>query len=310
MFKATLLSFVLVAFTSCTSSATTLEPVRVEPQPHTVTSDTHPIAVWEKSADDAKQAILLVHGRTWSALPDFDLQVEGEELSLMDGLVEHGYAVYAIDLRGYGETPRDASEWATPDQSAKDIANTLRWIAEQSSWDVPPHLFGWSMGSTLSQLAAQRNPELMSSLTLFGYWKDSDQKFPEEAEVNPVPAKQTNTAEAAASDFIVPRSISQKAIDAYVKASLAADPVKVDLRRYDQFNELDPAKVTVPTLVLQGEHDPIAPAEYQSKLFNRLGTAQKQWIVVAGGDHAAFMEKPRAYFIHQLVSFYKGISLK
>ena len=51
---------------------------------HSVSADGHPIAVWEKAAEGASQAILLVHGRTWSALPDFDLTVEGENLSLMD----------------------------------------------------------------------------------------------------------------------------------------------------------------------------------------------------------------------------------
>jgi hypothetical protein len=34
---------------------------------HTIDADGHPVAVWEKSADDAREAILLVHGRTWSA---------------------------------------------------------------------------------------------------------------------------------------------------------------------------------------------------------------------------------------------------
>ena len=48
-----------------------------ELQRHTVDADGHPIAVWEKRAADATEAVLLVHGRTWSALPDFDLQVEG-----------------------------------------------------------------------------------------------------------------------------------------------------------------------------------------------------------------------------------------
>ena len=56
---------------------------------HTVDADGHPLAVWEKSAAGATEAILLVHGRTWSALPDFDLRVDGEDLSLMDGLVEY-----------------------------------------------------------------------------------------------------------------------------------------------------------------------------------------------------------------------------
>ena len=273
------------------------------------TSDGHYLSLWEKSHPKNKHAILLVHGRTWSALPDFDLQVEGEDLSLMDGLVEAGYNAYAIDLRGYGGTTRDSTGWATPNRSAMDIADALVWIHEQEGDMIRPHLFGWSMGSTLSQLTAQQRPELMASLTLFGYWKDSDQQFPAEPEAYPEPARVTNTAEAAASDFITPGSISQNAIDAYVKAALEADPIRADLRRFDHYNALDPAKVTVPTLILQGEFDPIGPTEYQTKLFTRLGTSHKQWVVIKGGDHAAFMETPRALFIHSLVNFLDGICI-
>ena len=125
---------------------------------HTVDVDRHPIAVWEKSANDATEAILLVHGRTWSALPDFDLQVEGENLSLMDGLVEAGYAVFAVDLRGYGATPRDETGWNTPDRAAKDLAGVLSWIDSHNGWRIKPHLFGWSFGSTHSQLFSTKTP--------------------------------------------------------------------------------------------------------------------------------------------------------
>ena len=45
------------------------------------------------------------NGRTWSSVPDFDLQVPGESLSFMDGLNALGYAVYALDARGYGRDP-------------------------------------------------------------------------------------------------------------------------------------------------------------------------------------------------------------
>jgi alpha-beta hydrolase superfamily lysophospholipase len=276
---------------------------------HMVMADGHPMTLWEKSSPAASEAILLVHGRTWSAVPDFDLQVEGEDLSLMDGLVEAGYAVYAIDMRGYGETPRDETEWLTPDRAAKDLAIVAQWIAEQKEWRIKPHLFGWSMGSTNAQLMAQRHPKLISSLILFGYWFDNDGVIPPDTDEY-TPQKIVNTAESAASDFIVPGSISQKAINAYVALSLKSDPLKVDWKNLDQYNELDPDKVIIPTLVLQGEHDPIAPTDRQAKLYTRLGTAHKQWITIPGGDHAAFMETPRAYFIHSLVSFLKSVSPK
>ena len=289
----------VLLFAACGLSAAELER-------HTVEVDNHPIALWEKSAQGATEAILLVHGRTWSSLPDFDLQLEGEELSLMDGLVERGYAVYALDMRGYGETPRDETGWLTPSRAAADVAATLRWIATQQSWEKAPHLFGWSMGSTISQLAAQGNPNALSSLTLFGYPHDLDVYYPPDAG-DGEPAKEANTAEAAASDFITPGSISQAAIDAYVAAALEADPIRVDLRGYSDYNELDPAKVTVPTLVIVGVFDPIAPAEYQAKLYMGLGNAHKQWVTVPGGDHAAFLEAPRDYFLHALGSFLEGV---
>ena len=273
---------------------------------HTVIADGHPLAVWQKSGMQADDAILLVHGRTWSALPDFDLQVEGEDLSLMDGLVDEGFAVYAIDLRGYGETARDASGWLTPDRAAADVAIVLEWIDDQQDWRRGPHLFGWSMGSTISQLVAQRHPTLLSSLTLYGYWRDLDEVLPPD-EPGITPLRQNNTAEAAASDFITPGSISRKAIDGFVAAALASDPVRVDIRSMDNYNALDPAKVVVPTLVLQGEFDPIAPTDRQAKLFSRLGTGHRQWVVIPGGDHAAHLEKPRPLFIHSLVSFIEGL---
>lgn len=279
---------------------------REAPARHTVISDGHPIAVWEKRAATATEAVLLVHGRTWSALPDFDLQVDGEELSLMDGLVEKGYAVYAIDLRGYGETPRDESGWLTPSGAAEDVIAVLKFIDSENAWERKPHLFGWSMGSTISQLAAQRAPETLSSLTLFGYWHDPDDRFPPDPP-GLEPERQANTAEAAASDFITPGSISEAAIDAYVKAALAADPVRTDIRSLEDYNALDPGLVTMPTLVIAGEFDPLAPSDHLAKLFSRIGTGHKQWVSVPASDHAAFLETPRAYFIHELQAFFEGV---
>lgn len=281
---------------------------KAELQRHTVIADGHPVALWEKSAVGASEAILLVHGRTWSALPDFDLQVEGEELSLMDGLVAEGYTVFAVDLRGYGQTPRDETGWLSPNRAADDVAIVIDWIADSNDWALKPHLFGWSMGSTISQLMVQRHPDRVASLIMFGYWRDDDVDLPPD-EPGIEPTREINTAEAAASDFITPGSISQKAIDAYVARSLETDPVRVDVRHANQYNALDASQIHLPTLVIAGEHDPLAPAGYQAKLYTRLATGHKQWVTVPGGDHAAFLESPRAYFIHELVGFLRGVSL-
>lgn len=290
--------------TSCKTEVTTdvsINQPNKELIRHTVASDGHPIAVWEKGIKEAKGIILFVHGRTWSAVPDFDLQVEGEDLSLMDGMIAKGYTTYAVDLRGYGKTPRDSTEWSTPNVAAKDILNVLHWISKQHQ-NKKVHLFGWSMGSTLSLLATQQNSEDIASLTLFGFWKDMDVQFPENPK-NPELRKTVNTAKSAASDFIVPGSISKKAVDTYVKMALESDPIKVDWKNTHEYNSLDPVLISTPTLILQGEFDPIGPTAIQAKLFTRLKTADKSWVVISGGDHAAFMETPRNHFISSFEAF-------
>jgi alpha-beta hydrolase superfamily lysophospholipase len=273
---------------------------------HTVDSAGHSLAVFEKRpAGHAHAAVLLVHGRTWSSVPDFDLQVAGEELSLMDGLVERGFVAYAVDLRGYGATPRDDTGWATPEQSTEDVRAVLGFIAGRQGGEVP-FLFGWSNGSMVAQLTAQKYPQSIAGLVLFGYpirpgmeFRDSDVEQP---------PREPNTAANAASDFIVPGAISDAAIAAYVAASLEADPIRVDWRNLEQWRQLDPAAVHVPVLLIQGEHDPLAPTEAQAAFFSQVASPVREWVVVAGGDHAAFLEAPRDHFIAVLTDFMNRVN--
>jgi pimeloyl-ACP methyl ester carboxylesterase len=270
---------------------------------HVVRVDSHPITLWEKRPPHPKHSILLIHGRTWSALPDFDLQVPGEHLSVMDALAARGYDVYAIDLRGYGATPRDSSGWLTPDRAAADVAAVLEWMQRRSPSKERPALVGWSLGSLVAQLVAERHPELLSALVLFGR-PARDSLFAPDTGTGP-PPRRRNTAQAAASDFITPGAISKRAIDAYVSQALAADSVRADWRRLHDFDALDASRVKVPTLLMIGEHDPFyaeRPAA-QAELFVRLGTADKELVILPGGDHAALIERPALRFVQAIASF-------
>lgn len=279
------------------------ERVAAKLQRHTVQADGHPLAVWSRVPIEARDAIVLVHGRTWSARPDFDLEVEGESRSLMQALAAEGFAVYAVDLRGYGETPRDATGWLTPDRAAADLALVLSWVRTRNPDLPPPSVLGWSMGSLVAQLTAQRHPERMSAVVLYGYPRDPDAKSPEDPGDVAVPPKHATTAEAAAEDFIVPGAISDAGRDAFVAAAIAADPVRADWRAGQQWNALDPAAVAVPTLVIHGEKDPYAPIGAQAKLFSRLKSPDRAWVIVAGGDHAAHLENCGPRFVAAVVGF-------
>ena len=219
----------------------------------------------------------------------------------MQAFADAGLAVYALDLRGYGETPRDASGWNTPDRATADLVAVLEWVRARHEGRAPA-LLGWSLGSLTAQLAAQRRPELVSSLVLYGYPRNPDRRYEAERDEGP-PAAQPTTAASAASDFITPGNISQAAIDAFVQQALASDPVRSDWHASDQWNALDPSKVTVPTLVLHGAKDPYAPTSNLARLFSRLGTEDRAWVSIAGGDHAAHLEDVAPRFMAAVLSF-------
>ncbi|MDA0707520.1 MAG: alpha/beta fold hydrolase [Proteobacteria bacterium] len=275
------------------------------PIKHTIDADGHPMALWEKSIANPKGHIILHHGRTWSSLPDFDLQVEGEDLSLMDGFNEKGYSVWALDARGYGETPRDETGWNTPNRAAKDLSIVLEWLYKRNG--QKSHLWGWSMGSMIGQLTAQKYPRNIASLTLFGYPVTLGVVIPDDIQTGETPRVPT-TAEAAASDFIVPGSISQKAIDEYVRHALEADPIRADWQMQHQYNEFDASKVEMPVLLLQGEFDPLAHTDMHAKAFSEFPNAHKQWVVLKDGDHAALLEKARARLIDASINFIEWIN--
>ena len=270
-----------------------------------VRADGHPLTVWSKRPPtQARGSILLLHGRTWSARPNFDLRVPGLPVSLMDALVARGYAVYALDQRGYGGTPRDTSGWLTPDRAERDVSIVLDWVAQRQSRlplrPTRPALLGYSRGSHVAMLVAQRHPEKLSALVLYGYPQP-----PGGAPVVAEPAsppRQHTTAAAAGEDFITPVATPPGVKEAYVQMATSTDSIRVDWRMESEFSAIDPRQVRVPTLLLDGERDPYANAAGHPAFFARLGAADRWWVVLPGVDHAAHLETQGA-FVNALLGF-------
>jgi pimeloyl-ACP methyl ester carboxylesterase len=268
----------------------------------TVPSDGHPMAVWARRPAAPRGAVLLVHGRTWSSRPDFDLQVPGMQRSVLVSLAARGWAAYAVDLRGYGATPRDATGWMTPRRAALDVVNVLAWIAQQHPSLPRPALVGWSRGAAIAMLAAQQAPPRASALVMFGFAFDPDASFAD-GSVPGKPAREKNTAESAASDFISPAVTPPAVINAFVAQALKSDPILADVKDDAELNALDPRHFTVPTLVMYGERDPgVEPADAR-KFVSRLAAADKRLVVLPGADHAAHLENTHEAWISAIDTF-------
>lgn len=273
---------------------------------HEVQFNSHPFAVYEKREAQTANVIVLVHGRTISALPNFDLQVGPKNRSFMDALVASGFNVYAIDLRGFGNTPRDKSGWNTPKKAASDVTEFLKWVAKRYPQNSKPSLFGYSLGSLVSHLVVQKSPELVSELILFGhpisYLNKIKPRSPDDDQAAVKPLRKPNSVEWS-SDGFISESTTQAVIDAYVAACLKADPVLVDWDQTHQWRQLDPAKISTPTLLINGIHDPYAPVETLSPFFKQIKSADKSWVIIPKFGHNVHLEDGATRLVNGVVNF-------
>ena len=67
---------------------------------------------------------------------------------------------------------------------------------------------------------------------------------------------------------------------------------------------VDPAKITVPTLIMRGQWDGIAGFEDLLAFFARLPNPDKHFAVMPGISHASFQQKNYALVYHILWSFF------
>ena len=238
--------------------------------------DGHPLTVYgigddESEPTDEDHILLMLHGRTWSSVPVYHLlggpknaEKGLESRSLMEALHHNKIKVYAMDFRGFGGTLADESGGVEPNRCVEDVESVLDWLAKRHGCNTPEKisLMGWSQGALVAQLTAQRNKPNFSRLILYGSIFDPMVRYPRDplyVRNPPDTPVYNNTFDAAIEDFTIEGTIPPKAATYFAEAALVADPVKAQWKNLYQFNNCDPARIHVPTLVVSG----------RSQFFNR-----------------------------------------
>jgi pimeloyl-ACP methyl ester carboxylesterase len=271
-----------------------------------------------------ERTVLFVHGATYPAHAAFDLKLDGQ--SWMDYIAARGYDVYLLDVRGYGKStrPKEMAEDAKNnplivrgDTAVKDIGTVVDFILARRN--IPRlNLLGWSWGTTLMATYTTQNPAKVERLALYApSWIRQTPSLVQTGP-GPTPAYRTVRRDAALGRWLTGVPEDKKAalipagwFDAWADATFASDPdgakqnppvlrapngVMQDGAEFHGAGKpyYDPAKITVPTLLVLGEWDRDTPPYMAQTLFPLLVNAPgKRFVMLAEGTHTIMMEKNR-----------------
>jgi pimeloyl-ACP methyl ester carboxylesterase len=280
----------------------------------------------------AERTVVYVHGATYPASTAFDLKLDG--LSWMDYIAQRGYDVYLIDLRGYGKStrPKEMAEKpeANPplvrgDTAVKDIGTVVDFVLARRN--IPRvNLIGWSWGTTLMSTYTTQNNSKVERLVLYApAWIRTTPSLVQ-AGPGPTPAYRQVARDAALGRWMTGVPEDKKAalipagwFDQWADATWATDPESSKQNMLRAPNGViqdgleffgagkayyDPAKITVPTLLVVAEWDRDTPPYMAQTLFPLLVNAPgKRLVMLAEGTHTIVMEKNRLKLFEAVQSF-------
>ena len=273
--------------------------------------------LWQKSPPAGappKGTIFFVHGSSMASQPTFDLVVPGRpDSSVMDWFAARGYDTWCMDHEGYGRSDKTRPINCDIANGADDLAAGTRYVLDNTG-AKKLLMYGISSGALRGALFAQRHPERVARLALDAFvWTgkgsptlaERTKKLPEFRSKNRRPIDPAFVRTIFTRDH--PGTADEATIEAFAKAICALDdsvPTGTYVDMCANLPVVDPARITVPTLVMRGEYDGIASFEDLVEFFQRLPNADKQFAVMAGISHASFQQKNYRTAYHILHSFF------
>lgn len=209
----------------------------------------------------------------------------------------------ALDLRGYGDSTLGFRQSGVDDY-CEDI---LRVMAEFNAENII--LCGLSYGSWIATSFAMRHPDKLAGLILSGGCTGMSEAGPEEREAFrlsrevPLDAGQTPKDFAPAVVNIIAGPNASDQIRAELLASMSAIPAATyrdALRCFtNPLERFDFAKLTMPVLLMTGEHDRLAPPAEIRAVAGRITDAARRpdvrFEVIADAGHVCNVAQPAAY---------------
>ncbi|WP_088347224.1 MULTISPECIES: alpha/beta fold hydrolase [Rhodomicrobium] len=273
--------------------------------------------LWEKpsvSQEAKRGTVLFVHGSSMASQPTFDLSVPGRpNSSVMDWFARRGFDTWTVDMEGYGRSDKHRDINSDIANGADDLAAASSYILEQR--DSGPFLvYGISSGALRAAAFCERHPERVKRLALdaFVWTGKGSPTLAERAKRLPeFRAKNRRAIDRAFVHSIFnrdhPGTAEDRTIEAFADAILALDdsmPTGTYVDMTSKLPIIDPAKITVPTIIMRGQWDGIASFDDLIEFYKLLPNPDKQFAVMPGISHASFQQKNYDLVYHILYSFF------
>jgi pimeloyl-ACP methyl ester carboxylesterase len=253
----------------------------------------------EESWKQNGKVILLVHGATWASRCTFDPDPE-HGYSMMEMLADAGYDVFALDLHGYGKSERSDADWTDSVSASRDIEAAVEFI-RALRWVERLHVLGYQWGAQPAAMYTISKPNKVARLALFGLrWRQVDKGAQPPAGPLRTLGQQASLLKPEDGD-LDPEFVRRRAQVCRAESQVAPNGALRDLSRQ---STIDPNKIKVPTLIIQGERDG-SPDQFHDRVdfFHELGTAAKWYAYLPGLGKYAPIERTHARFDQALVSF-------
>jgi pimeloyl-ACP methyl ester carboxylesterase len=273
--------------------------------------------LWEKKASanvPHAGTIFFVHGSSMASQPTFDLHVPGRTWSsAMDWFADHGFDTWTMDNEGYGRSDKHRDINFDISNGADDLAAGSAYILEKTG-AKSLLMYGISSGALKAALFTERYPERVAKLALDAFvWTgegsptlaERKKKLPEFLAKNRRPIDRAFVHSIFQRDH--PGTADENTVNAFADAILSLDdsmPTGTYVDMCSKLPLLDPTNITVPSIVLRGEHDGIAALDDLIAFFKLLPNMNKQFSVMAGISHASFQQKNYMMVYQILHSFF------
>jgi pimeloyl-ACP methyl ester carboxylesterase len=284
---------------------------------HWTRKDDIRLFLWHKKASPRVPhagTLFFVHGSSMASQPTFDLSVPGRPYSsAMDWFCDQGFDTWAMDNEGYGRSDKQRAINFDISNGADDLAAGTEYVLRQSS-DAKLLMYGISSGALKAALFTQRHPDRVARLALDAFvWtgegsptlEQRRKKLPEFLARNRRPIDRAFVHSIFQRDH--PGTADEATVNAFADAILTLDdsmPTGTYVDMCSKLPLLDPARITVPSILLRGEHDGIASFDDLIEFFKRLPNMNKQFSVMAGISHASFQQKNYMMVYQILHSFF------